>query len=381
MKIISLILIITFTSTLLLYANFIHANNKDRFPNSVDEIPAGYNGHLFVLIQDYPEQIPTSNKPWELYDFRTESDVYLQVIKAYFYEGMESADWRPEHNLVRTWYHMPWIHVGDHPRECIRGMTRERDSKPFELCVLQNCEIQNWGISFYNDYAAYTIGKVWENRDAPNVNAAVFQNGSVFVKLLFTTATPEQVPLLSDTVVWQANVNSTIDNHSPKEVTDVRLLQLDVAVRDSRANNTTGWVFGTFVYDSTSHGKSAWDRMIPVGLSWGNDPGITPQDVAKGKLLQETVIHPAVPHYAKDRLGWAGRLNGPVDNSRSSCLSCHGTAEWPPTKSMIPTGTLEERLRWFRNLRPDEAFDLGHQPLGYSLQLMIALQNFYKQAE
>ena len=35
---------------------------------------------------------------------------------------------------------------------------------------------------------------------------------------------------------------------SPRAVLSVRLLQIDVAVKDDRVSDMTGWVFGTFVY-------------------------------------------------------------------------------------------------------------------------------------
>ncbi len=54
------------------------------------------------------------------------------------------------------------------------------------------------------------------------------------------------------------------------------VLQIDVAVKDSRASGTTGWVFGTFNYNSAASGARPWDKMVPVGLMWGNDPLLTP---------------------------------------------------------------------------------------------------------
>jgi hypothetical protein len=51
-----------------------------------------------------------------------------------------------------------------------------------------------------------------------------------------------------------------------------RLLQLDVAINDSRANATTGWVFGTVQYEKVpSTSANWWDHLVPVGLMWGSD--------------------------------------------------------------------------------------------------------------
>jgi hypothetical protein len=76
-------------------------------------------------------------------------------------------------------------------------------------------------------------------------------------------------------------------------------------------------------------------------------------------------------------LGWAGRGNGPVDNPISSCLSCHSTAQTPASSNMIPPGNSGEaaRLRWFRNLAPEESFDAGTRSLDFSLQLSVGIQN------
>ena len=45
---------------------------------------------------------------------------------------------------------------------------------------------------------------------------------------------------------------------------------------------------------------------------------------------RETLISGKAPGYARNHLGWLGRVNGPVDNPASSCLSCHGTAQTVP---------------------------------------------------
>jgi hypothetical protein len=211
------------------------------------------------------------------------------------------------------------------------------------------------------------------------------------VKLLFTQANAEQVPYLKGSKEWQSHIYSEIvvPTHPlmPRAIQTVRLLQLDVAVRDSRS--PTGWVFGTFVYNCNARGDSPWKRMVPIGLMWGNDPGITVAMVRSGRKLQETVINSSdeVPF---QHLGWAGRLTGPVDNPISSCLSCHSVSQWPPdldSPLVPPRRTRDNRIiepdstewmRWFRNIKAEEPFTSGSNQvsLGYSLQLMAGLQNF-----
>ena len=349
-----------------------------QYPDYSDQVPDDYTGKRFRLSQDYPSSIPsTSHRPWENIDFTKDPNRYLQIIRKYIYEGMREADWEVDRNNVRKWYHVPWMHVGQSPREFIHGMTRERTLNPGELGPKQTQRIQNWAVGFYNDYGGYTIGQVWKDPTNPDPTSARFPIGAVVAKVLFTAATPDQIPALEGTEEWQANINATIDKDSPKKIQTVRLLQMDFGVRDARANGTTGWVLGTFVYNKRAHGIDGWDKMVPVGLTWGNDPTITPTDIADGGALQETFLNPDAPDYAKNRLGWAGRLNGPVDDPESACLSCHSTAQWRPQARMTPTGTEQERLHWFRNLKSGQAFTAEEISLDYSLQLAISIRNFF----
>jgi hypothetical protein len=61
--------------------------------------------------------------------------------------------------------------------------------------------------------------------------------------------------------------------------------------------------------------------------------------------LTENWINPNAPKYSTQTLGWGGRLSGPNDGATndiqvgdqvmknapdSSCMSCHGPAEWQP---------------------------------------------------
>ena len=127
-------------------------------------------------------------------------------------------------------------------------------------------------------------------------------------------------------------------------------MQIDIAVKDRRAG-ATGWYFATYAYDASRTGASPWTRMAPVGLMWGNDPA--------GAPIRESWINPAAPAYARAHLGVDGRLNGPVDNPASACMSCHSTAQAPSLAPMLPTAACVQppfRADWFRNLRGTIAF-------------------------
>lgn len=177
----------------------------------------------------------------------------------------------------------------------------------------------------YNPAGGFAVGRVWRDPDNPDPSAARFPDGTVAFKLLFTTATVAQVPYLANALEWDVHIART---GSTRTIQKVRLLQIDVAVRDNRADATTGWVFGTFAYDGGAAGQAPWDRMVPVGLMWGNDPALTQAAYDAGNRVVESVILNPVIGGATQHLGWRGRLNGPVDNPRSSCLSCHATAQY-----------------------------------------------------
>ena len=348
------------------------AVSAQTFPSSNDPIPTGWTGPVFKLRQDYPATKPAAGpKPWKSFSFKTQPVEYLQSVLSYCEEGNVAVDWQLEKNTVRNWYHAPWLHTTANGREFVHGLTGERSSRKHELAPTQTGPFANWAVGFYNAPGGYAIGRVWKNPNAPKPSAAVFPDGTVACKLLFTTASVAQVPYLKNSFAWQANASTT--SGGPRSIQTVRLLQVDVAVRDSRASSTTGWVFGTFVYDGNAAGATPWDRLVPVGLMWGNDPTVTEATKTATTQLKQTFINPAVG--PPQHLGRAGRLNGPVDNPKSSCLSCHSTAEWQAMSNVLPAAS--DPMRWFRNIKATQAFDSGQRSLGYSLQVALGLERFH----
>ena len=342
------------------------------FPDARDAPTPGWSGPVFKLSQAYPDTPPAAeSKPWKAFDFRTQADQYIRAVLAYAMEGNREVDWRGDQNAVRKWYHAPWLHVNAGGREFVHGLTRERTSRRQELHQQQTSTFKNYAVGLYNPAAGFTVGRVWRDHENPDATAARFPDGAVAVKLLFTTATVAQVPYLANTFEWDAHVS--LVGSDARSVRKVRLLQIDVAVRDSRADSTTGWVFGTFAYDGTASGATPWDRMRPVGVTWGNDPTLTPSS----GTLNESVILNRVIGGATLQLGWAGRLDGPVDSPDSACLSCHGTAQRRFVTGAVPSGNNAQRLRWFRNLAPGVPFETGQTALDYSLQLAGGIRNFF----
>ena len=355
------------------------------FPDSYDSIPLDYIGKKFKLSQQYPTTLPTVEVlPWAKIDFRKKPLDYLQAVYQYVLEGNIEADWKPQDNAIRKWYHVPWMHWNAHSedivsgrREFISGLTRERDSRPHELHVQQYNSAQNWAIGMFNPTGGYIIGKVWKDAQNPDPSVARFPYGTVSTKLLYTVSDSTEVPYLIGAPEKQAYVYTHTSENKMRVIKNIRLLQVDIAVRDARADDASGWVFGTLVYDGTIDNPDPWMRMLPVGISWGNDAGVSPQNVSE-KGLHETFINPKTQKMLK--LGWAGRLNGPVDNPNSSCISCHSTASYPMLMEQNPGDNMSEseRMHWFnKNVRSGESYHNNVASLDFSLQLATGIQNFY----
>ncbi len=346
-----------------------------QFPNAHNPPPTGWSGPVFELRQDYPQTLPSAgSQPWLQFSFRTQPNEYLRAVLNYALEGNKEVDFVVRNNTVRGWYHAPWMHPGAAGREFIRGLTRERSSRPRELHPDQASTWENWAVSVYNPRGGYTLGRVWRDANAPDPTMSKFPSGAVSAKLIFTQAPVSEVPYLAGSVEWQADIDRATDN-GPRPT--LRLLQVDVAVRDTRATSTTGWVFGTFVYDGNAPGATPWERLVPVGLMFGNDPS----KLGNTQALVQSKINNGLQ--IPQHLGFEKRLNGPVDNPRSSCLSCHSTAQVranlsETTRGAIPpAGATIDTLRlYFRNIKSGQPFDTGALSLDYSLQLQNGIANW-----
>jgi hypothetical protein len=347
-------------------------------------VPA--TGTWFTLSQAFPSAAPADDAPWLKINFADGvkgANDYLYALRDYSFDGMIDADFRAQDNRVRPWFHMPMMNFGAGRREPIHGLTSERQVVGPELGVKPGVTIHNYAIGYYNATGAVTIGQVWK-AGSPDLNRSRFSQGTMAFKILFSDATANDfqgADLLSGAPQWSIV--------TPTGIKTVRLMQMDVSAVDSRS--PTGWVFGTFAFDSSATDVSPWRRLRPVGLSWGNDFGFTPADQSAGKKLAESTISDQIPAYAAAHLGWAGRANGPVDNPISGCLSCHGTAQFPAAADLAPfnaaCNTDAKKMHWFRNFRGDQAFGAMNKamctpsnaspapvPLDFSLQMQVSVQ-------
>ncbi len=177
--------------------------------NTADPIPPGWTGPVFQLSDDYPAQPPPAEVyPWKSIDFRTDPEAYIRSVIAYCWDGNLDVGFVVQNNPVRKWYHAPGLASNKNPngREFIHGLTKERTSLPGELDPLQKTRWDNWAVGFYNPAGGYIIGQVWANPGSPRPDLGRFPDGTVAFKLLFTTATVAEVPFLSGSPEWTANV-------------------------------------------------------------------------------------------------------------------------------------------------------------------------------
>lgn len=360
----------------------------------------------FRLSQDYPSALPRLDPAVSrilAIDYSKDWRGYSNAVFDYIMEG--NIENRPvseafflEDNKVRRWYHVPWQHWGDNGREGLHGLTAEGPSAPFTLGPAQKDTWATYAVGFYNDRGGYGIGRVWPDANGPRVDGlrGGFPVGTVVAKLLFTTAPPAQATFLSNPLDWLAYAKYSFGAPAPapRHVTTVHLVQMDIMVRDDRAKATGGWVFGTFVYNGALANKNMWRNLIPMGLQWGNDPDVrshiegnpAPTRTIINPDLKEGIINPNARELPPMHLGFGLRLSGPVDNTLSSCKSCHSTAQYPAASNILPAFTkIDGRQltcedpqwwRWFRNLGPTDSFDKGTAPLDNSLQLAGSIQNY-----
>jgi hypothetical protein len=397
-----------------------------RFPDfgfmvSPAEYHAKYEGEpVFRLKTDFPSEKPEKVPAFvEKIDFKKDSRAYLEAARDYSFAG-NLPSWDPFSNTKANWYHIPWLHpdLASYPpnggTEGFHGLIKEAGLSPLQLgpeLKGKPGDYSIYAITLVNDLAGYTLGRMWADPENPDPRATDarfgggFPVGTVFAKLLFTDAPQgtDKVAYLENPLAWNAYITENFSVSTQRAVTRVNLLQMDIAVRDARADTPglTGWVFGTFVYNGQLNKPNKFDNLVPVGLIWGNDPEdrtntTTPFPPTKTEVnpkLKETVIFDG-KDLPPQHLGWNGRLNGPADLNTTSCLSCHIAAQYPQVTSLVPEGAVPDGgkqppapkswdvwMQWFQNLRCATSMDPRSYSTDFSFQVAISLTNFYKAKE
>jgi len=377
--------------------------NEAAFRDAAVPAPPGYTGPKFKLSADFPKAPPPActpqTCPWLSVDVSfatTDFDKggwgkYMTVLRNYIQQGQDpnlpdQPGFVTTVNGATRWYNMPWMSFDlTSGREFVHGCTNERTaflndfngpSAPeigqhgfpkLELVKSASCQEQNkvgfesWSVGFYNEYGGWALGQaiprsgeqggvpqtVTQPSQLSTMKGLPFPEGTLVTKILTTSATPECVPALKNAPVW--NVDRHVLDTTTQEYTCARsvqpnhIAQIDVAVVDARAPNR--WVYGTFVYNGALPGATFWERMQPLGVQWGSDPGSWPAvQPQASKPLTASSLNPAVNTYQHE--GCNGRLAGPVDNALSSCMSCHmagyaaSPVGTPITQGFPPSGNV-----------------------------------------
>lgn len=378
-------------------------------------IPPGYTENQgFKGRFDYPNTASEAVPDFvSTIDFRTDWRGYMNAVLAYVLDGNEDGTeagvpvaFHIQDNNKRNWYHGLWMDRTASGREFLHGLTAERPTLKDQLKEGVDGGDQTWAVGFYNEIGATTFAKVFKEPCQPDLTDVLFPVGTVSFKLLFSTVSDDKVPYLKNAPTWDADIDRDVAHKTTRVHQEVHLVQVDIAVRDPRAG-TSGWVFGTFVYNADVASTDPWRRLTPVGLIWGNDANAEIDQPVKQSVVNTDLKGVTYGWTNRMVMGWRGRLNGPLDNLNSSCLSCHGSAQFPrsfllgnvPSRAIDPDPknrtAYGERLRaYFRDIAPGEVFDsptrffndntdrtlVKAMSLDYSLQIQTGLEHLCQSA-
>jgi hypothetical protein len=406
-------------------------------PDNSDPPPFDGPYKFRSLSHDYPAAPPEHSwldvKPKGRITVDNAAD-YMARLKQYVEPTMRKmieapAQWDPASN---GWYDMPWMGEADKEGDYDSGRDPILGSFTGQLILASSekdsalkADTENHTIVYYDRMSATMLGKVWKDVRNPDVAAVNFPEGGLVVKAGGVAATPDDWPVVDGAAIWRVYrppLKEIMDHRlhgSTKpytlQVTNLRVMQFDIIVKDSEAAPDTGWVFTTFVYDKDApKGTGPWDQMVPLGATWGNDPEFSrypkgrpddPKDPG-ASALKQFWHNPKAPTYTEATLGWGGRMSGPIDIAQrhgvilsqqagplprdidcessqitirpikggfnaSGCFSCHGTAQSqkpvrmypsPVAAPLPPDGELfclytpgsERWADWFKNRRGDE---------------------------
>jgi hypothetical protein len=380
------------------------------FTDNNGQIPpkSQYNGPLFKLSYNWPTKPlpPLQNPPWAkainngLITVENAA-AYVKALKDYVGPNAKTLVWNyKDWNADKAgWYNQPWE---GSIRESIHGTYQGSvfNRQTFPGTGLMKT-ITTYVLTYYDARAAYAVGQVWgKTAMAPKIETALAQipEGGVIVKAALVDATAQDWPVMEGAANWP--LYAPINNCKQKpSVTTTSFMQFDIIVKDTKSSPKTGWVFTTLVYDTNAPGID-WDKMVPLGAMWGNDPDVNSTADPKA-VLNENWINPKAPLYSTQTLGWGGRLSGPNDAARndiivgdsrsqkidsapnSSCMSCHSPAEWPMKSFLLPSTTYQPTFRgdylvspapgstdwfgWFQDRPGTQPKDAGTVALDYDM--------------
>ena len=325
---------------LLALATAAHAGLCPRFP---DQASSAYDAKAKKIKlpwrTDLPSAVPASQHAWQAtgIDFETDWRGYIAaVLSEVKASGIAIKSNKITMPANSPWWITPWMDYTSTGRDPLIGMTTERGPDPGDLSPTSIAGHSALAIGWYNAEGAASLKEIFSDPCDPKLPQLAggarwtFKPQSAAFKFLFTDAPASEVAYLAGAPTVRAMV-------AGKAIT-LRLIQVDVAVRDPRATQTS-WVFGTFVWVGPAKGDKLFDNLEPVGLMWGNDPGVQANTLAGFAPVQQSKLNHALAGKAwqangsgwpqRPYPGFQGRLNGPADNWRSSCLACHASAQYP----------------------------------------------------
>jgi hypothetical protein len=304
---------------------------------------------------DFPSKLVTETRAWEKIQFRKDWRGYIAAVLAEVKaSGLQISNKSIGMSMNASWWIAPWMDFGANGREPLLGLTKERGPDPDDLAPGSTGGHQVWAVGWYNAEGAFGLGQVFADPCNPKIPAMpkgerwTFPNKTASFKLLFTDAPTTEVAYLEGAPVVEAMIDPPPKGKGGRQKRELRLLQMDIAVRDPNAKDTE-WVMGTFIWRGPAKGDGFFDNLVPVGLMWGNDPKAQNAVWGSQAQLEESQLNSELvgvvwqgsdgkwPH--RPYPGFQGRLNGPADNLRSSCLSCHGLSQWRrhPKLGILPT--------------------------------------------
>ncbi|MBO9731438.1 MAG: hypothetical protein J7623_22550 [Chitinophaga sp.] len=391
------------------------------FMNHRDSVPSKqqYSAPLFVLSHDYPTSFtPIVDPPWRraLNGHPIDSSnvfPYMDSLKNYIAPRVipfftSNTTWT---SAKYGWFNEPWL---GSQREAILGAYLGNGNPANMFKTLKEAEA-GYALVLYDSIAAYTVGQIW-GKTGQKVNlmndAAQFKEGSVIVKLAFSNVNgPDWSPMDgAQTFDVYDTIPTRADPRLGYQMRKVSFFQMDIIVKDSATSPQTGWVYSTFVYDKLKPGKSFWDKMVPLGAMWGNDPDVNSPLQPPYPPLKETIINKLAPEYSRETLGWGGRLSGPNDGAvaqeafdintgkkynnlaLSSCMSCHSPAQDTFVSFLLPgpfpndtlfvytPGSPKWKL-WFRNNYGNVPFDQGQVAMDYDMVMAFKSVGAYEAAK
>lgn len=398
------------------------SSNNGFYPTATE-----YGGQYVAANLTYPDSLPAERfpaggslgKPLTV----DNAEDYMWELKKYIEPSFSTImndpqSWDP---VAAKWYDLVWSGAADSPKDgrealmnsytgqIIHATSFDPEHRPATKYV------QNHAVIYYDPRAAWMLGRIWADLYDANLAELDFPEGSIVIKAEATTPKIDEWPkVLDKAATWQVFRPSTEDQANKvtpltPQMVEVHPLQMSVKIKDEVASPETGWVFMAFVYDANSLAPDVWDRFVPIGAMWGNDPEFNrdPNGLPPGESLMETWVNPEKPEFTADTLGWGGRMAGPMDvatrqgvittsgqrysggdNLRaSSCMSCHGAAEFPFTVNLYPSpnrsfppngepfllydpGSLEW-AQWFKNRPNGQSQNSTLGPVGTDLDMAI----------